>query len=113
MRAALSLAGGFRWLSLEGYFREDRAVFGRSNFYSARTLMLTRRSLLRMFPAVYGLSRFKAIAALIPASGRVFHVSVRGDDRNDGSASHRMRTISAAAAKAQPGDVVRVYAGTY
>ena len=39
-------------------------------------------------------------------SGREYHVSVRGDDTNDGSAVTPLRTISAAARLAQPGEVM-------
>jgi len=42
-----------------------------------------------------------------------FHVSVKGSDKNDGSASKPYRTISAAAQVAQPGDVITVHEGTY
>jgi alpha-N-arabinofuranosidase len=44
---------------------------------------------------------------------REYHVSVTGLDTKDGSASKPLKTISAAAQLAQPGDVVTVYAGTY
>lgn len=47
------------------------------------------------------------------AAGREYHVSVRGDDTNDGSAAGPLRTISAAARLAQPGDVITVHQGTY
>ncbi|MHC4558981.1 MAG: right-handed parallel beta-helix repeat-containing protein [Planctomycetota bacterium] len=46
-------------------------------------------------------------------SAREWHVSVRGSDNNDGSASNTFRTISAAAQVAQPGDVITVHEGTY
>ncbi len=42
-----------------------------------------------------------------------YHVSVSGNDANDGSKSAMLRTISAAALKAQPGDVITVHAGVY
>ena len=45
--------------------------------------------------------------------GREYHVSVRGDDAGDGSASQPLRTIQAAAEKAQPGDVITVHEGVY
>lgn len=41
------------------------------------------------------------------------HVSQTGDDHSDGSPSRMLRTISAAAGLAQPGDVVIVHQGTY
>ncbi len=46
-------------------------------------------------------------------SAREYHVSVNGRDTNSGSASKPLRTISAAAEKAQPGDTITVHAGTY
>lgn len=49
----------------------------------------------------------------LPAAGREIHVSVNGNDAGDGSAARPLRTISAAARAAQPGDVVTVHAGTY
>jgi|YelNatPaOPRAMG01_1025707.scaffolds.fasta_scaffold04622_2 hypothetical protein len=45
--------------------------------------------------------------------GAELHVSVRGQDDWDGSAAKPLRTISAAARRAQPGDVITVHAGTY
>jgi len=42
-----------------------------------------------------------------------YHVSVQGCDANDGSASRPLKTISAAARVAQPGDVIVVDSGTY
>ncbi len=49
-----------------------------------------------------------------PATPREFHVSaLRGDDANDGSLSRPLKTISAAARLAQPGDVITVHEGTY
>ena len=46
-------------------------------------------------------------------SAREYHVSVDGRDTNDGSASQPLKTISAAAQAAQPGDTITVHAGTY
>ncbi len=42
-----------------------------------------------------------------------YHVSASGDDANDGSAAQPLRTISAAAQRAQPGDVITVHEGVY
>ena len=42
-----------------------------------------------------------------------FHVSVNGNDLNDGSSAKPFKTISAAAQVAQPGDMITVHAGTY
>lgn len=47
------------------------------------------------------------------AAAREIHVAVTGNDSNDGSSSTPLRTISAAAALAQPGEVVTVHEGTY
>ena len=47
------------------------------------------------------------------ACGAEIHVATTGDDANDGSAAKPLRTISAAAAKAQPGDTVTVHAGSH
>ena len=47
------------------------------------------------------------------SSAKELHVSVQGNDSSDGSAARPLRTISAAARLAQPGDVVTVHAGTY
>ena len=44
---------------------------------------------------------------------REYHVSVNGNDSDDGSVSHPFKTISRAAQFAQPGDEVIVHAGTY
>jgi len=44
---------------------------------------------------------------------REWHVSVKGSDKNDGSASKPLRTISAAARMARPGDVITVHEGIY
>ncbi len=46
-------------------------------------------------------------------AAREIHVAVKGDDAADGTALRPLRTISAAARAAQPGDVVTVHAGTY
>ncbi|MET0695767.1 MAG: right-handed parallel beta-helix repeat-containing protein [Propionibacteriaceae bacterium] len=42
-----------------------------------------------------------------------FHVATTGSDQGDGSAEQPLRTINAAAALAQPGDVVIVHGGEY
>jgi len=54
------------------------------------------------------------LAVMLPlASAKEFHVSVNGDDSNKGSASKPLKTISAAALVAQPGDAITVHQGTY
>ncbi len=65
------------------------------------------------------MTRFAGILTLatagmvFPLCAREFHVSVKGDDKNDGSAAKPLRTISAAARAAQPGDVITVHEGVY
>ena len=57
---------------------------------------------------------FAGLFAAFPAAAdREYHVSVDGKDTNDGSAASMLRTVSAAAALAQPGDTVTVHAGVY
>jgi len=54
-----------------------------------------------------------ACLLMLPANARDFHVSPTGDDTNDASPAKSLKTISAAAAKAQPGDVITVHEGIY
>ena len=46
-------------------------------------------------------------------AGKEYHVSMVGEDANDGSASMPLRTISVAARLAKPGDVITVHKGVY
>ncbi|MGZ9586439.1 right-handed parallel beta-helix repeat-containing protein [Paenibacillus marinisediminis] len=46
-------------------------------------------------------------------SGQEYHVSLTGNDGWEGSLTSPFRTISEAASKAQPGDVITVHEGTY
>ena len=46
-------------------------------------------------------------------AAREFHVSVNGHEANDGSPGAPLKTISEAAAKAQPGDTITVHEGVY
>jgi alpha-L-arabinofuranosidase len=74
--------------------------------------MFSRRSFLCALPALLNLiSRRRLVAEAV--STREFHVSPAGNDAYDGSASRPLRTISAAAARAYPGDTVTVHAGIY
>ncbi len=50
---------------------------------------------------------------ILNATARDYHVAVTGDDGNNGSVQQPLKTISAAAKLAQPGDQVTVHAGTY
>jgi hypothetical protein len=56
---------------------------------------------------------FLAFALLTETSAREYHVSTQGADTGDGSPGAPLRSIAAAAALAQPGDVVTVHAGVY
>ena len=53
------------------------------------------------------------LAIAITSSAKEYHVSVNGNDTNDGSASKPFRTINHAAQLAVAGDVITVHAGTY
>jgi alpha-N-arabinofuranosidase len=75
--------------------------------------MLTRRTFIGAVPALYRLAKSTALAADSTAKSTEYHVSVNGDDQHDGSPSHMLRTISAAAARAYPGDVITVHKGVY
>jgi len=54
----------------------------------------------------------EAEVSLSPDQTR-YHVSMSGDDANDGSAAKPLRTISAAAKRAEPGDMITVHEGVY
>jgi alpha-N-arabinofuranosidase len=47
------------------------------------------------------------------ATAREYHVSVTGDDGNNGDMQTPLKSISAAALLAQPGDIVTIHAGVY
>jgi alpha-N-arabinofuranosidase len=53
------------------------------------------------------------LAAPALVCAREYHVSPQGDDAHDGSAAEMLLTVSAAARKAQPGDMITVHAGIY
>ncbi|MFZ0283047.1 MAG: DUF1565 domain-containing protein, partial [Bacteroidales bacterium] len=54
-----------------------------------------------------------AVWTTLAVGAREYHVSVTGNDKNDGSAVNPFRTISFAAMLAGPGDEVVVHAGIY
>ncbi len=58
---------------------------------------------------------FTALLALTcqQLSAREYHVSVKGSDANNGSPTAPLKTISAAAKLAMPGDVITVHEGIY
>jgi hypothetical protein len=53
------------------------------------------------------------LLAIAPLQAAEFHVAPHGGDANDGSRQKPLRTISAAARLAQPGDTITVHEGTY
>jgi alpha-N-arabinofuranosidase len=59
------------------------------------------------------LINLSALAEIKPPLGKEYHVSVNGNDVNDGSSVKPLKTIMAAANKAMPGDVITVHAGVY
>jgi alpha-L-arabinofuranosidase len=75
--------------------------------------MLTRRSFIGAVPALYGLAKATAVPTDSPSKSIEYHVSENGDDSHDGSPSRMLRTISAAAVRAYPGDVITVHKGIY
>ncbi|MBK8978399.1 MAG: carbohydrate-binding protein [Planctomycetes bacterium] len=58
-------------------------------------------------------TRTQGSATAARARGRELHVDPRGDDAGTGDADAPLRTISAAAQRAMPGDVITVHAGVY
>jgi len=65
--------------------------------------------------ATFSTSMLLACLVLQPSgfAQKVYHVSIRGNDANDGSESRPFKTISAAARLAQPGEVITVHEGVY
>ncbi len=59
------------------------------------------------------LAAILALALASAAFAREYHVSVNGNDANDGSQTKPLKTIVAAARSAQPGDVITVHEGIY
>jgi len=70
---------------------------------------------LRMCLRIGLLALAVVVQASLPgaADAREYHVSVAGSNAYDGTRDAPLRTISAAADRAQPGDVVVVHEGTY
>jgi len=56
---------------------------------------------------------FQALYSSLTLSAKEYHVSVKGDDTNEGSLLKPFRTISEAIRHAYPGDTITVHAGTY
>jgi alpha-N-arabinofuranosidase len=75
--------------------------------------MFSRRSFIGAVPTLYGFAKAKVLAAENGSKNTEYHVSPSGDDKNDGSRSRMLRTISAAAARAYAGDAIIVHEGIY
>ena len=75
--------------------------------------MPSRRSFLSAISAVCGIAATQGLAIAATSNRREYHVSPQGNDRNTGSPSRPLKTISAAAALAQAGDVITVHEGIY
>jgi len=69
---------------------------------------------MKLFVTLAGLILFAGCALNPLGSAKdAYHVSVKGNDANDGSKSRPFKTISAAARIAQPGEVITVHEGVY
>lgn len=55
----------------------------------------------------------KKLPVDVRPKGNEYHVSVNGNDKNEGSLSRPFKTISAAANAAMPGDIITVHGGVY
>jgi alpha-N-arabinofuranosidase len=88
----------------------DTQVFGANGHYNNFTLKPIKPGSMKTLRLIPVLLLF--LAACTP-SGNEYHVAITGQDSGDGSAHDPFRTISAAAAVAQPGDVITIHAGTY
>ena len=75
--------------------------------------MLTRRKFIGALPAIYALASLESNVLANTTGPKEYHVSKHGNDGNSGSSSAPLRTISAAARQAQPGDTITVHAGVY
>jgi alpha-N-arabinofuranosidase len=75
--------------------------------------MLTRRSFVGAFPALYGLARNFGIADVAASATHEYHVSPTGNDHHDGTLARPLKTIFAAATIAMPGDTITVHEGVY
>ncbi len=82
---------------------------------SRRTTLLTNaaRTILPMTCFSLCLMLAPASVLAVDEERREFHVSVNGDDQNDGSRTAPFATIGAAAERARPGDTITVHEGVY
>lgn len=72
-----------------------------------------RMKTLRIFYLVFTALFLLGLESEVIASGKTYHVSIKGNDAGDGKSSKPFKTISAAAKVAMPGDVITVHAGIY
>lgn len=75
--------------------------------------MFTRRKFIGALPAIYAVASLESNVLANTPDPREYHVSKHGNDGNSGSPSDTLRTISAAARRARPGDTITVHAGIY
>jgi alpha-N-arabinofuranosidase len=75
--------------------------------------MFTRRKFIGALPAIYALASLESDVLANTPGPKEYHVSKHGNDGNSGSSSVPLRTISAAARRAQPGDTITVHEGVY
>ena len=84
----------------------EQAQKGNSHLYAMKTIMAISAAFLLLCSCGSLMDRNTA-------PSREYHVSVSGDDNNDGEAISPFKTISAAMQVAQPGDVITVHEGVY
>lgn len=72
---------------------------------------VSRNQFARARNVLFGLVLLASLTHL--GSATEFHVSVNGENNQNGSAARPLKTISAAALLAQPGDTITVHEGTY
>jgi alpha-N-arabinofuranosidase len=84
---------------------------GANNMYSYKMKKLIFLLLSLSNISVFAQSNLASIQR--PVEHKEYHVSVKGNDTNEGSLPKPFKTIMAAANLAMPGDVITVHAGTY
>lgn len=77
------------------------------NGFSVRSMQMKQQT------ARIGIVFLVLTVAISWTMAREYHVSPAGDDGSDGTVQQPLKTISAAAQLAQPGDVVTIHAGVY
>src|SRR5512145_2399356 len=88
--------------------RDDKRGGCRGSVHSSWLMAFTgRQTMTRLIIVVL------FVFAVPAVWGREYHVAISGDDANDGTAAKPLKTISAAARLAGPGDVITVHDGVY